>query len=101
MKKNLIPTIIQDYKTNRVYMLGFSTKGSLRKTRITGSVHFWSRSRKKIWMKGEKSGNSLQIKKIYFDCDKDTLLFKVKLTGKYVCHKKRISCFFITYDDIK
>ncbi|OGK20653.1 phosphoribosyl-AMP cyclohydrolase [Candidatus Roizmanbacteria bacterium RIFCSPHIGHO2_02_FULL_37_13b] len=101
MEKKLIPTIIQDYKTNDVYMLGFSTTESLKKTKKTGLVHFWSRSRKKLWRKGEESGNSLQIKEIFFDCDNDSLLFKVKLIGKYTCHKNRTSCFFNKYDDIK
>ena len=81
---NLKPTIIQDYMTLEVYMLGYSNKKSLEKTIKTGFVHFWSRSRKKLWMKGEKSGNKLKIKDIYFDCDKDTVLMKVELIGENV-----------------
>ncbi|MFA6532724.1 MAG: phosphoribosyl-AMP cyclohydrolase [Patescibacteria group bacterium] len=92
--KKLIPTIIQDYKSKAVYMLGYSSVKSLEKTRKTGYVWFWSRSRKKLWMKGEESGNKLKVKKIYLDCDKDTLLFKVKLIGKKVCHTGNLSCFF-------
>ena len=91
---NLIPTIIQDYKTLEMYMLGYSNKESLKKTIDSGFVYFWSRSRKKLWMKGEKSGNKLRVMNIYFDCDKDAILIKVKLIGKNVCHNGNISCFF-------
>ncbi len=93
--KRLIPTIIQDYKSKAVYMLGYSSVESLVKTNISGYVWFWSRSRKKLWMKGEKSGNKLKVKEIFFDCDKDTLLIKVKLYGKNICHTGNLSCFFI------
>lgn len=92
--KKLIPTIIQDNKSKVVYMLGYSSAKSLEKTKITGYVWFWSRSRKKLWMKGEKSGNKLLIKDIFFDCDQDTLLIKVNLIGKNVCHTGNSSCFF-------
>ena len=91
---NLRPTIIQDYKTLEVYMLGYSNKESLKKTINTGFIYFWSRSRNKLWMKGEKSGNKLRVKGIYFDCDKDAILIKVKLIGKNVCHTGNKSCFF-------
>ncbi|PIV11018.1 phosphoribosyl-AMP cyclohydrolase [Candidatus Roizmanbacteria bacterium CG03_land_8_20_14_0_80_35_26] len=90
----LIPTIIQDYKTLEVYMLGYSNKESLGKTVKTGFVFFWSRSRKKLWMKGEKSDNKLKIVNIYFDCYKDAILIKIKLIGKNVCHTGNLSCFF-------
>ncbi len=90
---NLISTIIQDYKTLEIYMLGYSNKESLKKTANTGFVYFWSCSRQKLWMKGEKSGNKLKVKGIYFDCDKNAILIKVKLIGKNVCHTGNISCF--------
>ncbi len=93
MKNKLTPTIIQDDKTLEVYMLGYSNEESLRKTRMTGNVWFYSRSRKKLWMKGEKSGNILMVKNIYIDCDKDTILIKVELQGKVVCHTGNKSCF--------
>lgn len=96
--KKLLPTIIQDYKTLEVYMLGYTNKESLKKTKQSGYVCFWSRSRKKLWMKGEESGNKLKVKKIFLDCDKDALLIKVKLIGKNVCHTGNKSCFFKTYD---
>jgi len=93
--KKLIPTIIQDYKSKAVYMLGYSSVKSLEKTKLTGYVWFWSRSRKKLWMKGEESGNRLKVIDIFFDCDKDSMLIKVKLIGKSVCHTGNLSCFFI------
>lgn len=92
--KKLIPTIVQDYKTLEIYMLGYSNKESLEKTKIIGYVWFWSRSRQKLWMKGEESGNELKVKNIYLDCDKDSLLIKVELIGKNVCHTGNKSCFF-------
>lgn len=94
MKNELIPTIIQDDKTLEIYMLGYSSEESLQKTKMTGNVWLYSRSRKKLWMKGEKSGNVLRVDKIYFDCDKDAILFKVELQGKVVCHTGNKSCFF-------
>jgi len=90
----LIPTIIQDYKSKAVYMLGYSSVKSLKKTNETGFVWFWSRSRKKLWMKGEESGNKLKVIKIFFDCDKDAILIKVKFIGKNVCHTGNLTCFF-------
>jgi len=93
MNTRLIPTVIQDYKTLKVYMLGFSNSDSLDKTQKTGWVYFWSRSKKRLWMKGEKSGNKLKAIEIYFDCDDDSLLIKAKLIGKFVCHTNNVSCF--------
>ncbi len=92
--KKLIPTIIQDYKSKAVYMLGYSSVESLVKTNISGYVWFWSRSRQELWMKGKESGNKLKVVGIFFDCDKDAILIKVKLVGKNVCHTGNLSCFF-------
>ena len=94
-KKNsgLVPAIIQDYKTNEVYMLGYMNETALEKTQETGFVHFWSRSRKKLWMKGEESGNKLKMTELYIDCDNDTILIKVELIGACVCHTGSKSCF--------
>ncbi len=89
----LTPTIIQDYKTQDVLMLGYLNKKALQKTKDTGWVYFWSRSRKRLWMKGEESGNKLKLKKIFLDCDKDALLIKVELVGKSVCHTGNKTCF--------
>lgn len=90
----LVPTIIQDYQTGDVYMLGYMNEEALQKTFETSYVYFWSRSRQKLWMKGEKSGNKLKIKEIYSDCDNDSLLIKVELIGNNACHTGNISCFF-------
>lgn len=92
--KKLIPTIIQDNESKAVYMLGYSNDESLNKTITTGYVWFWSRSRKKLWMKGEKSKNKLKVEEIYFDCDKDALLIKVLFEGINVCHSGNLFCFF-------
>ena len=89
----LIPAIIQDDKTSEVYMLGYMNKLALEKTRKSRRVYFWSRSRKKLWMKGETSGNTLRVTKIFLDCDGDTLLISVILMGKNVCHTGSMTCF--------
>lgn len=89
----LIPAIIQDYKSGEILMLGFMKQEALQKTLESGWVYFWSRSRKKLWMKGEKSGNKLKVKEVFIDCDKDTLLLKVELIGKNVCHIGDRTCF--------
>lgn len=89
----LVPAIIQDYKSGDVYMLGYMNEESIQKTIQTGLVYFWSRSRQKLWMKGEESGNKLKVKEIYSDCDNDTLLIKVELIGESVCHTGNKSCF--------
>jgi phosphoribosyl-AMP cyclohydrolase len=98
--KKLIPAVIQDYKSLQVYMLGYMNKKSLTLTRQTGFVWFWSRSRKKLWMKGETSGNRLKVKKIFIDCDGDTLLIKAELIGSAVCHTGNLSCFFTELEEI-
>lgn len=90
----LIPAIIQDFKTREVLMLGFMNKEALEKTRATGNVWFYSRSKERLWMKGEASGNILFVKKILLDCDSDTLLVQVEVLGNgKVCHKGKISCY--------
>ena len=94
---NLTPAIIQDSQTKEVYMLGYMNKQAFELTKQTGYVHFWSRKRKKIWKKGETSGNVLKIVTIQEDCDKDTLLIQVDLIGSRVCHTGNITCFNGTY----
>lgn len=91
--KGLIPVITQDYKTGKVLMLGFMNKKALEKTIEKGRVTYWSRTRKKIWTKGETSGNIQLVKEIYLDCDSDTILIKVKQIGN-VCHTGQKTCFF-------
>lgn len=92
-KAGLIPAIIQDYKKNDVLMVAYMNKASLKKTLKLGRTCFWSRSRKEYWVKGETSGNIQEVKAIYFDCDADALLIKVKQTG-VACHTGNRSCFF-------
>ncbi|OGE64549.1 phosphoribosyl-AMP cyclohydrolase [Candidatus Daviesbacteria bacterium RIFCSPLOWO2_02_FULL_36_7] len=92
----LVPAIVQDYKSNEVLMLGYMNEEAIKKTLKSGWVYFWSRSRKKIWMKGEESGNKLKVKDIFIDCDGDTLLIKAELKGKAVCHTGKKTCFYDT-----
>ena len=89
----LVPAIIQEQTTGRVLMMGWMNKVSLQKTIETGKTHFWSRSRQKLWMKGETSGHTQTVKDIAFDCDGDTLLIQVEQTGA-ACHEGYKSCFF-------
>lgn len=88
----LVPAIIQDAQTSRVLMLGYMNKKSFKKTLTTNKVWFFSRTRKKLWMKGEKSKNYLLLKDIKLDCDNDTLLIKAQPAGP-TCHLKNESCF--------
>lgn len=90
----LVPAIVQEFKSKEILMMGYMNKESLEKTKETGYVYFWSRSRKKLWMKGEESGNKLKLKKIFVDCDNDTLLVLVELLGQAACHTGKKSCFF-------
>lgn len=89
----LTPVITQDFKTKKVLMLGFMNKEALKKTLKEGRVTYWSRSRKKLWQKGETSGNLQIAKEIWLDCDNDTILIKVKQIGN-VCHTGNKTCFF-------
>ncbi len=90
----LVPGIVQDARTGEVLMLGFLNPESYAKTLESGFVTFWSRTRKKLWMKGETSGNRLRIVSASTDCDNDTLLFRVEVEGDgLVCHEGAVSCF--------
>lgn len=90
----LIAGIVQDATTGEVLMLGFLNEESYRKTLETGFVTFWSRSRNKLWMKGETSGNRLRVVSASTDCDSDALLFRVEVEGDgLVCHEGTVSCF--------
>ena len=90
----LVPGVVQDNATGEVLMLGFLNPISYAKTLETGFVTFWSRTRQKLWMKGETSGNRLRIVSAATDCDNDTLVFKVVVEGDgLVCHEGTISCF--------
>lgn len=90
----LVPGIVQDASTGQLLMVGFLNEESYRRTLESGFVTFWSRTRKKLWMKGESSGNRLRIIEASTDCDNDTLLFRVEVEGDgLVCHEGTVSCF--------
>ena len=92
----LAPAVIQDHATGRVLMLGFMNEEAFRKTVETGFATFYSRSRNKLWLKGETSGHRLIVKEISTDCDQDALLVKVEALGPGVCHNGYQSCFYRT-----
>lgn len=95
-EKGLIPAVIQDCKSGEVLMVAYMSSESVRKTVETGRTWFWSRSRKKLWQKGETSGNIQLVKDILYDCDQDTLLVKVEQTGP-ACHTGNRTCFFRSF----
>ena len=91
----LIPAVIQDAESSEVLMVGFMNERALAETRRTGYATFFSRTRNALWMKGETSGNTLEVTEILVDCDEDTVLVKVKRRGDgNVCHTGQRSCFF-------
>ncbi len=96
----LIPVVVQDYKSKKVLMLAFTNIEALEKTLSTGYAHYWSRSRKKLWMKGETSGNTQKVKQILVDCDHDSLLFIVEQKGN-ACHTGKETCFHNKLADAK
>ncbi len=93
-KHELIPVIAQDDATGEVLMLAYMNQVAYAETLQTGHVCYFSRSRNKLWRKGEESGNVQEVKSIYFDCDADTLLIKVHQIGGAACHEGYKSCFF-------
>ena len=94
----LVPAIIQDDASGDVLMLGFMNEQSYRETRRTGEVVFFSRSRNKLWKKGESSGHVLKVREVRIDCDADALLVRVEPVGPGVCHEGYRSCFFRNLD---
>ncbi|MBW1940677.1 MAG: phosphoribosyl-AMP cyclohydrolase [Deltaproteobacteria bacterium] len=90
----LLPAIVQDYETGEVLMLAFMNEEAWKASLSTGKATYYSRSRKKLWVKGETSGNVQLIKEIRFDCDDDTVLLKVEQIGGAACHLGYKSCFF-------
>jgi len=90
----LVPAIIQDERTGDVLMLGFMNLESLEETRRSSEVVFFSRSRNKLWKKGESSGHVLRVREILMDCDVDALLVRVEAAGPGVCHEGYRSCFY-------
>jgi phosphoribosyl-AMP cyclohydrolase len=97
-KCELIPVIAQDAGNGDVLMLAYMNREAYEETLRTGRVVYYSRSRQKLWRKGEESGNVQELKAIYFDCDADTLLVKVNQIGGAACHEGYRSCFFRQID---
>ncbi len=95
--KGLVPVATQDYQTNEVLMIAFMNEAAFEMTRRTGCVHYWSRTNKRIWKKGEVSGHLQWVKEILVDCDNDALVIKVEQV-KAACHTGFRSCFFRTID---
>src|SRR5689334_25225071 len=94
----LVPAIIQDQRSGDVLMLGFMNADSLSETQRSREVVFFSRSRNKLWKKGESSGHVLRVREIRVDCDADALLVRVEAVGPGVCHEGYRSCFFRTIE---
>ncbi|UCD86167.1 MAG: phosphoribosyl-AMP cyclohydrolase [Deltaproteobacteria bacterium] len=92
-QQGLVPVIVQDHIGGQVLMLAYMNREALKETIATGRTHFYSRSRKRLWKKGESSGHTQEVKEIYFDCDQDTLLIKVD-QNMAACHEGYRSCFY-------
>jgi len=90
----LIPVIVQDYRSREVLMLAYMNQGAWEKTQRTRKAHYYSRSRRGLWLKGEESGHFQEVKAAFIDCDNDTLLLQVKQLGGGACHLGYGSCFF-------
>jgi phosphoribosyl-AMP cyclohydrolase len=90
----LVPVVVQDWKTKEVLMLGYMNEEAWRMTRETGKVHYYSRSRDRLWLKGESSGHTQEVREILIDCDGDTLVVRVRQAGGAACHLGYRSCFF-------
>lgn len=95
-EQGLVVSVVQDLKGN-VLMVAWMNKEAIEKTLNTGKMHYYSRSRKKLWLKGEESGNFQFVKEIYIDCDGDVLLFKVEQKGG-ACHEGYYTCFYKKFE---
>jgi phosphoribosyl-AMP cyclohydrolase len=93
----MIPVIAQDFKTGEVLMLAYMNREAWEKTLESGYMHYWSRSRNKLWKKGESSGNVQEVKEMRFDCDEDALLVRIEQAGGAACHTGHRSCFYRVY----
>jgi len=93
-KNGLVPVITQDFSTNEILMMAWMNEEALSLSITTKKAVYFSRSRKKLWFKGEESGNSQDIIEIYTDCDQDVILLKVNQKGGIACHTGRAKCFF-------
>ena len=93
-KDGLVPVVTQEISSNVVLMVAWMDRDALKRTVETGKAVYWSRSRKRLWLKGEESGHTQIVKEIYLDCDKDVLLLTVEQVGGIACHTGRHNCFF-------
>ncbi len=94
----LVPAIAQDYLSGEVLMLAYVNPESWALTLATGLAHYWSRSRKRLWKKGESSGNVQEVREVRVDCDRDTVLLRVRQVGEAACHTGYRSCFYRRLD---
>jgi phosphoribosyl-AMP cyclohydrolase len=92
--EGLVPVVVQESGSERVLMFAWMNREALQRTADTSEAHYWSRSRKKLWHKGEESGHLQRVLEIRLDCDSDVLLLKVEQEGGIACHTGRVSCFF-------
>lgn len=90
----LIPAVVQEWTTGEVLMLGFMNPDAFEETRRSGDVTFYSRSRQKLWKKGETSGHTLRVRELRVDCDADTILVRAEMLGPGACHEGYRSCFY-------
>ena len=97
----LVPAVTQDAASGRVLTVAWMNREALKLTAATGEVHYWSRSRKKLWRKGEESGHVQLVKAIRLDCDEDVILLEIEQVGGIACHTGRESCFFNHLEDGK
>jgi phosphoribosyl-AMP cyclohydrolase len=98
--QGLIPAISQDFQTGNILMVAWMNTDALAETVLTGRAVFWSRSRSRLWRKGEESGHVQQLKELRLDCDGDVLLLKVEQIGAIACHTGRASCFYRRLDTV-
>ncbi len=96
-QNGLLPVIVQSEKSGKVLMLAYMNELAWQKTIETGKAHYWSRSRQKLWMKGEESGNVQLVRRISIDCDSDTILLQIEQIGEAACHTGFESCFYRWY----
>ena len=98
-EQGLVPAIVQDEASGEVLMFAWMNREALERSAVGGEAVYWSRSRRKLWHKGEESGHSQLIREIRLDCDNDVVLLKVEQSGGIACHTGRRSCFFQKYGD--
>ena len=99
-ERGLLPAVVQDETSSEVLMVGFMNDEAWKLTRQSGFVTFFSRTRNKLWMKGETSGNRLAVRQVFVDCDEDTVLIKVRREGDgNVCHTGQRSCFYTVIEN--